>query len=330
MIYIYLILTLVFFLLILNKYYFVISKKLNLIDLPSEKRKIHSKPIPLFGGIIMIICSVPIIIASYYLNETSLRIILFASIPMGLLGLLDDKYKIDAYSRLIISSFLIYFFLNNYDWLIINKLFFYENYSIEFSEKFGKILTVFCILSLVNAVNMSDGMNNLCISIFFLWILFVTNFLLNTNLLFILFLLPCAYFFYMNFNNKIFLGDSGSYFLATFIGLLIINEYNNNANFLYKNAICIFILLCIPGLDMIRVTIERIIKNQNPLQSNKDHFHHLLIDRFGQKKTYFSYVLIIALSNIFFYLNIVNEIYILTFVSTLYILIIIQLKQYHR
>ena len=57
-------------------------------------------------------------------------------------------------------------------------------------------------------------------------------------------------FLVFNFQNKIFLGDSGTHILAFIISYVIIKSHNIEQSFSPEE---IFIILSIPGLDMFRL-----------------------------------------------------------------------------
>ena len=44
--------------------------------------------------------------------------------------------------------------------------------------------------------------------------------------------------------------------------------------------------MLIPGIDMMRLFIFRLINNKNPFQPDKDHIHHLLLKKYGFTKTF--------------------------------------------
>ena len=74
--------------------------------------------------------------------------------------------------------------------------------------------------------------------------------------------------------GKIFLGNSGTSLLSVFFSVFLIGDYNLY-NYIYADEI-LFILL-FPGLDMIRVTIERIVTGKKVYIPDKIHFHHYLL-----------------------------------------------------
>ena len=53
----------------------------------------------------------------------------------------------------------------------------------------------------------------------------------------------------------------------------------------------------LPGVDMLRLFVERLINRKNPFVADRSHFHHLFIKKFSEKKLFFF--------NIFFYLIVI-------------------------
>ena len=82
--------------------------------------------------------------------------------------------------------------------------------------------------------------------------------------------------FFYNIFGKTFLGNSGTSLLSIFFSLSIINDYNI-VKTLYADEI--LLILIFPGLDMIRVTFERISNRKKVYNADKTHFHHYLIKK---------------------------------------------------
>jgi len=145
---------------------------------------------------------------------------------------------------------------------------------------------------------MFDGMNGqsgfytLIIFIFFI----LNNMYLNLSLVI---LICCVFFIFFNLKNKIFLGDNGSLLLSLLISLLIINTYNERNDFFCDE---IFILMMIPGFDLIRLFFIRISKKKNPMSADKNHLHHILIKKYSHKKVLLiNFLLISAPMFLYFY-----------------------------
>ena len=86
-------------------------------------------------------------------------------------------------------------------------------------------------------------------------------------------------------NSKIFLGDNGSNLLGFIISFIVINiANNNNATLSVEN---IFILMMLPGLELIRLFVYRLSKGRHPFSADKKHIHHLILNKEGFLKTIF-------------------------------------------
>ena len=242
-----------------------IAKSLNLYDIP-EKRKIHSKPVPLIGGLIIFV-----IIFLNYLIFKNINIYVFGlSAIYFIVGLVDDAKKISAILRLAILSLATLIYLNLIDNFKITFLNFEEIGKI-YIGKYSLFFSVLCILLFQNAMNMIDGLNGLSGSIFLLITIFIlskTGF--NIELLLIVILL--IIFLIFNLSNRVFLGDAGIYFLSAYLAINLITISNDNL--IYSEEI--FLIMMVPGIDMLRLFIIRILNKKNPFKPDKFHLHHLV------------------------------------------------------
>ena len=84
---------------------------------------------------------------------------------------------------------------------------------------------------------------------------------------------------YANFRNMLFLGDSGIYLLSIILSISLIYEYNIHKNINYADEI--FFLLLLPGFDLLRLTLNRSLNSRNPFLGDRNHIHHLLIDKYS-------------------------------------------------
>jgi UDP-GlcNAc:undecaprenyl-phosphate GlcNAc-1-phosphate transferase len=188
-----------------------------------------------------------------------------------LIGYVDDRFNITPNKKflLFILTILIAVLIDKN--LIISKLSFSFTSKEFFLENFSIFFTVLCIVLFVNAFNMFDGIN--CqTGLYSLFIFFVL--LKNGQNIFLIttFLIPLIFFLFLNYNNKTFLGNSGSYMLPIVISQLLILPYNQGQFFSDE----ILLILLFPGLDMLILFIFRLIKNKNPFKGDKNHLHHLI------------------------------------------------------
>ena len=83
--------------------------------------------------------------------------------------------------------------------------------------------------------------------------------------------------------------------------------------------------MMIPGLDMVRLFFQRILKNKNPLKADNNHLHHLLLKKFSLKKTIIVNFVLMILPILLMILGI-NHLFLIVFFSLLYFIIFYKLS----
>tara|TARA_Y100000591_G_C21789335_1_gene675670 strand:- start:147 stop:1160 length:1014 start_codon:yes stop_codon:yes gene_type:complete len=294
----------------------LISKKLKIIDKIS-KEKIHKKNTPLNGGFHIIFIINFVLIFSIINNyNIDLILILLGTNIFFFIGLIDDKINLNAYLKLFITAITVIIILYTSDNLIINTI-----YSETFSKKYVfKISSIFftclCILLLINAINLADGINSLVNNMILIWLLFIQiHFNLSNYFYIILFFLGInSYFIYM---GKYFLGDSGTLSLGFFVSSMLIFSYNNNLEN-YLSIETIFLLLMLPGIDMFRLFLKRLLKKRDPFSRDNEHLHHVLLKHFGLFYSNLIYLTLIVLPILLDYMLDLKTIFIIFVVLIIY------------
>lgn len=317
-----------------------ISKITGLIDKPDFKRKIHARDTPLVGALPLAILFIIFLSVDLFVNlfDTNVQRILIISLCFFAIGAIDDKINLSSYQKIILLTLVIFFLLPSKSLLIIDKIFFYDTSSFYYLENFSFFFTILCILCLVNAINLSDGINGLAagivfLSIFYILILFENNF--NNYLIIILMNMAIAIF--LIYRGKFFLGDSGSLFLSSFLSLIIIyyiNSYwedsflkNSWARDIKVGSEHIFIILMIPGFDMLRLFFYRIVKKRDPLSPDNEHLHHYLIKMYGLNKALIFYFTIMNVPIIISLYTELSKQFIIIFFLFIYLIILFFLRK---
>ena len=294
MIFLFLNIFLTFLSLLIIYYRHQIAGKFKILDHPDKDRKIHQSPIPLLGGVIVFLFTITNLFYSVYISEISLKlfltlITLFSS--FFLIGIYDDKYLLSPLKKTITIIFLLLIFLPLDQNLIINEFMFKDIRNIILLNEGGLFFTLLSIYFLFNFLNFTDGVNGVAISLCLFWA-FV--FLFNTN--------EISYFLYsiiisltvvliFNLQNKIFLGNNGSSLLSIIFSSFFILSYNIEGQIKCDE---IFLLMFVPGLDSIRVSLQRIYRKQSPFDADKTHLHHLLFKFIKMKYIFLVYLAITA------------------------------------
>ena len=280
------------------------SKIINLFDNPDNFRKLHKKPIASIGGFLIFLnLCIYFIFTQYqyfYLNILPIDFnyydfsIFFIFLNLFFLtGFLDDKINLSANLKLILFAFIIFilFFLSE------NLLLSYLKFSFLLNAININLIAlpflILCIILYLNAFNMFDGINLqstlYSISIFFIFIL--KGIFVDISVVIILSLL---FFSYLNFKNKCFLGNNGSLLIAFIISYLFIKSQSTDKPIFADE---IFLAMQVPGLDLLRLAIQRIYTNKHPFHSDTNHIHHLLLKKLGYIKTLIIISAIIIIPN---------------------------------
>ena len=75
----------------------------------------------------------------------------------------------------------------------------------------------------------------------------------------------------------------------------------------------------IPGLDMFRLFIFRLIKKKDPFSRDLNHLHHYMIKQFSLNQSLIIYLLLFSSTNFLSFLNIINPIAIILIYLVIYI-----------
>jgi len=307
-------------LLIIN-FRYRIAEFLKIIDIPNE-RKIHHKPTPLTGGIGYFLTLLILLLYIFFDNQINLnKFISLISIytVFFFVGLFDDIKTLSAKLRsflVIVSLILLIIFDTEF---IINELNFKSFNSVYNLSYISAIFTLFCIFALYNALNFIDGYNGSATSIILFWSIYI--FIKSPNIVYLIIILISLLIFLFNLSGKIFLGNSGTSLISIFFALSIIKEHNSGT--IYADEILLILLF--PGLDMIRVTLQRIFNKKKVYNPDKTHFHHYLI---SSKLGYvWQIILILTITPIILFILIENLILILSLTIMIYILIFTHIKK---
>ena len=69
------------------------------------------------------------------------------------------------------------------------------------------------------------------------------------------------------------MGNNGSHFLSYILSIFIIKFYNGG---ILETVEEVVIIMLIPGLDLIRLFIQRVLNNKKFFESDLNHIHHML------------------------------------------------------
>jgi len=297
-----------FFNIIFLFFYQKIVRFINIYDKGDNLRKFQKEPVPPLGGLIIILNIILFIIIDYNFKINLFNKDLFNSnieylsfflgcFAFYILGFYDDKYNLKAKIKLLASLILVLFFITLDSNLIIKNIRLNFLSNVFELNIFSYFFTLLCFLLFLNALNMFDGINLQVGSyVFFIFLFFIfKGILINFS---IVMLISLIFFLILNFRNKIYMGNNGVFLLSFVISYIFIKSYNNNLKF-YADEI--FIIMLLPGIDMFRLFLLRIINGVNPFAPDTNHIHHLLRKRFNFTQTFIITQFLIIFFVIFYY-----------------------------
>ena len=130
---------------------------------------------------------------------------------------------------------------------------------------------------MLDGINLQAGLYSLLVFIY----LFV---LAERQLIYIILIIALVPFLILNYKSEIFLGDNGTLLLGFVISYFVIMT-SKETNYLILTADKIFVLMMLPGLELIRLFIVRLKLKRHPFSPDRMHIHHILIKKYGFKKT---------------------------------------------
>lgn len=282
-----------------------LAKKIGAVDIPKDKRRMHKKEMPKFGGPAVILgFLVSVIYLLIVMNiENSINLFGEEEYAKKLLGMflgivilsivcvIDDIKTLKPLTKLLgqlIAAIIVVAFGLRIDNISISL------FTIpEINEVFSIILTIGWIIGVTNAVNLIDGLDGLSsgisvISAISLLIIFVLN---GSPLVSIVLITALAGslvgFLPFNFAPaKTFIGDTGSNFIGFTLSIISILGVAKT----YTIAVIVLplIVLGLPIFDTLWAIVRRIIKGKSIkaiFKADKGHLHHKIVRKgFSQKQ----------------------------------------------
>jgi UDP-N-acetylmuramyl pentapeptide phosphotransferase/UDP-N-acetylglucosamine-1-phosphate transferase len=205
----------------------------------------------------------------------------------------------------------------------------FEIFDIFLQNKiFSIFFTSICLLVLINGSNFIDGVNNLLsgyyliITILIIYIFIQKEIKIDFDYYYYL-LISLSVFYIFNMFNKIYLGDSGSYLLSFFMGILLIDLSNINESNI--SPLFITLLLWYPAFENLFSIIRKLFQNRKIYKPDNLHLHHMIFSFFKNKFKNKNLIIASSLTgNIINFYNLLIFVISLNFInSTKYLIIII-------
>ncbi len=261
------------------------AQRFGLLD-HSGGRKRHGESIPLTGGIALTVgCTATLLFSTAVLSDFP---VLFVAMAMlAAVGLLDDLGEVSPRGKLAVQLVAALFmaswagnFLADLGDLFARGPFELRNWGIP--------LTIFAVIAVINGFNMLDGMDGLAGGLAFCVLGFFAFFaasLADSSAYKLLVVLLGALAGFLVFNlphrwrgaRRTFMGDTGSLILGFVVAWFSVAFTQRPGN--HVAPVVMPWVVGIVLLDLLTVTIRRIIRRRDPALPDRGHIHHVLLRR---------------------------------------------------
>ena len=268
-------------------------------------RDVHTSPTPRLGGLAMLggMCAALLVASKLDLTQRIFtgsnvgRGLVIGAILVAVLGALDDRFSLDATTKIVGQVLIAAVVAGNgvqLLWLPIGGV-------VVLDPVTSTGLTVLVIVLMMNAVNFIDGLDGLAagISLIAGLAFFSYSYLLSVQMGFTRATLPALVaailagaaggFLIHNFSRaRLFMGDTGSMLLGLFMATaaVTLTGYVDPGALDGTSALLPALLplvlpiavIAVPVLDLVLAVLRRTIAGKDPFAPDKKHLHHRLLN----------------------------------------------------
>ncbi|MGL4483613.1 MAG: MraY family glycosyltransferase [Anaerovoracaceae bacterium] len=270
----------------------ILAKKLNLMDVPKDNRRVHTKAVPRIGGTAIFLGVVVGVLMGYkmgIIHDGRIFSILVGGALIYLLGTVDDVINLSPKIKLcgqIVCASIVFSLGVRIE--LFNKYFTDDRAVIALIICY--LTTIIWIVAISNTINLIDGLDGLAtgvVAIAALCIAYVAYIHGMYVACFPMLILAGSALGFLPFNffpAKTFMGDGGSLFLGFMLASFAILGPVKGATVV--SVIIPILVLFIPIFDTLFAIIRRIINKKPVMQADKGHIHHrLMASGMGQRRT---------------------------------------------
>lgn len=256
----------------------VLAYKIGAIDIPTDGRRMHKKPIPRIGGLAIYagFFMATLLFCDY---SPTLGAIWLGGLLLVSIGILDDVFRLPAWIKLLAQiGAAVIAVVQGADLQHINLFGWYINFGI-----FSIPVTILWIVGLTNAINLIDGLDGLACGVSAICSLSLVGVILmsgrDTSFALITAILVgnCIGFLPFNANPaKIFMGDTGALFLGYAMAIISVEgvfKLHTVLSFVIPISIFAF-----PLFDTVSAFVRRVSHGKSPFSADRSHLHHKLVD----------------------------------------------------
>jgi UDP-GlcNAc:undecaprenyl-phosphate GlcNAc-1-phosphate transferase len=261
-----------------------------IVDRPGEGRKIHARPVAYLGGLAIFAGFLAAVVV-YMPVSRQLVALLAGCAVLVAVGVADDVRSMSPWAKLgfqflaagvaLAGGIGITHIANPFGGLIdlTSGRFLVDLFGLHFHiTPIANVVSLLWMVGLANTINFLDGLDGLAsgvsgIAAVIIFLLAVGPRVDQPVVALLAIILAGAAFGFLPFNfypARIFMGDSGAYFLGLALALL--------ATYSGAKLATAALVLGFPIVDALWAATRRLARRKSPFRADREHFHHLLID----------------------------------------------------
>jgi UDP-GlcNAc:undecaprenyl-phosphate GlcNAc-1-phosphate transferase len=262
-------------------YISALARRMGVLDIPRDSRRMHKRAVPLMGGGAMVlsflICAALFIFSYDVPFDERVFALLFGAFLCAACGIIDDIFTLLPWQKLFFQLIVALFaatFVGRVESFTVFDL------KIELGALSFPATALFIVL-IMNAVNLIDGMDGLasgvCAAISFALavVLFASGQMDFAVCACALCGVCLGFLAYNSAPASIFMGETGSAFLGFSLAVLTLPLYSSESSDAASTAVLLFLL---PVSELFGSFLRRVLHGKSPFAPDKKHIHHLLYE----------------------------------------------------
>ena len=283
------------------------AKRNNLLDIPNF-RSSHTQQVPRIGGVVFFLALMSsLFVARKEFDPGGLTAIGMGAMILFAVGLYDDlkfvKPMVKLLAQLIALFGLVYFYQDAIERFRIHSLF------SGLSSGIFQVLVYGFFLVLINAINLMDGIDGLAVLISINFFAVMTFFFYPSynghfSIISMVLIGSMIAFLFFNLSNryKVFMGDCGSLLLGFLMCGFSLQLMDSSCcdpalqQFSGNELVLLFVaLFSLPVSDLFRVIFVRLVKRKPIFGADRNHLHHLVLDKLNGRPHIYTAMLLFVI-----------------------------------
>lgn len=260
------------------------ARRLGWVDRPDIRKK-HREPVPVIGGVAMYL-AFSLVLLWLPQRPSGWEALLAAMGMLTAVGICDDVWRVSPLIRFCFQGGAVMLTIKT-GGLVISQLGDLFGLGPVVLDASAALFTVFCVVGVINAFNMCDGLDGLAGG----FALVVTGWLIVLSQTgpgqhhadcIALMTLAAAIAGFLTFNLRhpwrarasVFMGDAGSTMLGLVVGWFLVQlSHGETRVMMPMTAVWV---LAVPLLDAVTLMVRRTLAGRSPFGADRRHLHHLL------------------------------------------------------